>query len=79
MRSSTPSRLTGLATANQLSSEDVSGGTITVSNIGSIGGKLGFPLVNLPEAAIVAFGRVYKAPCFSDDNKIYAASLMNVR
>lgn len=72
------SRLSQLATTNQLSSEDISGGTITVSNFGSIGGKVGYPLLNLPEVAIVAFGRIHKAPRFAEDGSIYPASLMNV-
>eukprot|EP00250_Pteridium_aquilinum_P012788 c20947_g1_i1 orf=21-1643(-) len=72
------SRLTQLATSNQLSADDVSGGTISVTNFGSIGGKQGFPLLNLPEVAIGAFGRIYKAPCFSEDGSVYPASLMNV-
>lgn len=33
------------------------GGTMTVSNIGSIGGTYASPLVNVPEAAILALGR----------------------
>lgn len=71
-------RLTELARANQLSSADVSGGTITVSNFGSVGGKFGSPLLNLPEVAIVAIGRIQKIPRFSDEGNIYPASIMNV-
>ena len=33
------------------------GGTFTVSNIGSIGGTYANPLVNVPEVAILALGR----------------------
>ncbi|KAI5083542.1 hypothetical protein GOP47_0003285 [Adiantum capillus-veneris] len=71
-------RLTQLATASKLSAEDVSGGTITVSNFGSIGGKVGYPLLNLHEVAIGAFGRIRKTPCFAEDGSIYPASIMNV-
>jgi len=52
------SRLIQLATTNSLSTEDITGGTITVSNFGSIGGKFGMPVLNLPEVAIVAIGRM---------------------
>ncbi|KAH7279910.1 hypothetical protein KP509_37G043300 [Ceratopteris richardii] len=72
------SRLTQLAAVNQLSSEDVSGGTISVSNFGSIGGKVGYPLLNVPEVAIGAFGRIHKVPCFAEDGSIIQAPLMNV-
>eukprot|EP00249_Psilotum_nudum_P011632 c23290_g1_i1 orf=482-2101(+) len=71
-------RLSNLAAANKLSSEDVSGGTITISNIGAIGGKFGCPLLNVPEVAIVAIGRIQKLPRFSEDGDVYPASIMNV-
>lgn len=72
-------RLQELALANKLSPEDISGGTITLSNIGAIGGKFGSPLVNVPEVSIIALGRIYKAPHFADDGNLYPASVMNVR
>ncbi|EIE27558.1 hypothetical protein COCSUDRAFT_55557 [Coccomyxa subellipsoidea C-169] len=51
-------RLQGLAQAGRLGQEDLSGGTLTVSNIGAIGGTYATPLVNVPEVAIVALGKV---------------------
>jgi hypothetical protein len=42
-------RLQGAAAANQLSMQDVSGGTFSLSNIGTIGGTYATPLVNSPE------------------------------
>ncbi|KAK9086381.1 hypothetical protein Syun_028775 [Stephania yunnanensis] len=56
------SHLQHLALNNKLSSEDISGGTITVSNIGAVGGKYGSPLLNLPEVAIIAIGRIQRLP-----------------
>lgn len=73
------SRLQHLATNNKLSPEDVTGGTITLSNIGAIGGKFGSPLLNLPEVAIIALGRIEKAPKFKEDGSVYPASTMMVR
>lgn len=72
------SRLSLLASTNKLSPEDVSGGTISISNIGVIGGKTGSPLLNLPEVAIVAFGRIDKLPRFASDGSIIAASVLTV-
>ncbi|KAF6173810.1 hypothetical protein GIB67_003811 [Kingdonia uniflora] len=72
------SRLQKLAVNNKLSSEDISGGTITLSNIGAIGGKFGIPLLNLPEVAIIALGRIQKHPRFADDGSVYPASFVNV-
>lgn len=71
-------RLQQLASDNKLSSEDICGGTITLSNIGAIGGKFGSPLLNLPEVAIIAMGRIQKVPRFTDDGNVYPASLMTV-
>ncbi|XP_010259495.1 PREDICTED: lipoamide acyltransferase component of branched-chain alpha-keto acid dehydrogenase complex, mitochondrial isoform X3 [Nelumbo nucifera] len=72
------SRLQQLAINNKLSTEDISGGTITLSNIGAIGGKFGSPLLNLPEVAIIAMGRIQKLPRFADDGNVYPASILNV-
>ncbi|XP_020589680.1 lipoamide acyltransferase component of branched-chain alpha-keto acid dehydrogenase complex, mitochondrial, partial [Phalaenopsis equestris] len=71
-------RLQQLAVANKLSAEEISGGTITLSNIGSIGGKFGSPILNLPEVAIIAIGKIQKLPRFSDDDKVYPAYVTNV-
>ncbi|KAL1211896.1 Lipoamide acyltransferase component of branched-chain alpha-keto acid dehydrogenase complex [Cardamine amara subsp. amara] len=72
------SRLQHLATNNKLNPEDIAGGTITLSNIGAIGGKFGSPLLNLPEVAIIALGRIEKVPKFSKDGAVYPASIMMV-
>ncbi|PIN00559.1 Dihydrolipoamide transacylase (alpha-keto acid dehydrogenase E2 subunit) [Handroanthus impetiginosus] len=72
------SRLQELAQANKLSSDDISGGTITLSNIGAIGGKFGSPLINVPEVSIIAMGRIQKIPQFDEDGIVYPASIMTV-
>lgn len=51
-----------LAAAGKLSSLDVTGGSITISNIGTVGGTTATPMLNPPEAAIVALGRVQALP-----------------
>lgn len=63
---------------NKLSPGDISGGTITLSNIGAIGGKYGSPLLNLPEVCIIAMGRIKKVPQIADDGDVYPASIMTV-
>ncbi|KAF7837800.1 protein GAMETE EXPRESSED 2 [Senna tora] len=72
------SRLQKLALDNKLNPEDICGGTITLSNIGAIGGKFGSPLLNLPEVSIIAIGRIQKVPQFAEDGSVYPASLMTV-
>lgn len=72
------SRLQKLALDNKLNQDDISGGTITISNIGAIGGKFGSPLINLPEVAIIAIGRIQKVPQITDDGTVYPLPIMNV-
>jgi pyruvate dehydrogenase E2 component (dihydrolipoamide acetyltransferase) len=45
-----------------LALEDVRGGTFTVSNIGSVGGLFGLPIVNVPEVAILGVNKFQKRP-----------------
>ncbi|GAB2295223.1 Dihydrolipoamide acetyltransferase component of pyruvate dehydrogenase complex [Dionaea muscipula] len=72
------SRLQQLAVDNKLTPDDISGGTITLSNIGAIGGRFGSPIINLPEVAIIAIGRIQKVPKFTDDENVYPASMMSI-
>ncbi|KAG0497461.1 hypothetical protein HPP92_002152 [Vanilla planifolia] len=71
-------RLQHLALNNKLNTEDITRGTITLSNIGSIGGKFGSPILNLPEAVIIAIGKIQKLPRFSEDGSVYPACITNV-
>lgn len=66
------------AQSNQLSVEQFTGGTITVSNIGPIGGTTATPVVNHPEVAIVALGKIQCLPRFADDNSVLQKHIMNV-
>lgn len=72
------SRLQNLAKENKLSHTDITGGTITLSNIGAIGGIFGSPLLNLPEVAIIAMGRIQQVAKFSEEGDVYPASTMTV-
>lgn len=55
-------RLQGLAAAGRLSLQDMSGGTITVSNIGSIGGTYCSPVIVDGQVAILGVGRMRDVP-----------------
>ena len=57
-------RLQSLATAGKLTTQDLSGGTITVSNIGSIGGTYVSPVIVEKEVAILGVGKVRTVPAF---------------
>jgi pyruvate dehydrogenase E2 component (dihydrolipoamide acetyltransferase) len=41
---------------------DLKGGTFTITNIGFIGGKYATPIINYPETAILATGRIHDKP-----------------
>lgn len=57
-------RLTDLAKKGALPPADLKGGTITISNIGSIGGTFANPVIVPNELAIVALGTARKLPRF---------------
>ncbi|KAI1966703.1 hypothetical protein LOZ58_000191 [Ophidiomyces ophidiicola] len=57
-------RLAGVARAGKLTAADLSGGTITVSNIGSIGGTYVAPVLVPTEVAILGVGKARAVPVF---------------
>lgn len=74
-------RLQSLAVAGKLSPQDMSGGTITVSNIGSIGGTYLSPVIVEKEVAILGIGRMRTVPAFStvpgEEDKILRRQICN--
>ena len=54
--------LANRARANQLNPEEIQGGTYTVTNVGSFGNVMGTPIINQPQAAILALGAIRKKP-----------------
>ncbi len=74
-------RLQSLATSGKLSPQDMSGGTITVSNIGSIGGTYLSPVVVEKEVAILGIGRTRTVPAFStapgEEDKVVRKEVCN--
>ena len=50
------SRLVEAARAGRSAPEELSGGTVTVTNVGSFGAEFGTPIINHPESAILAVG-----------------------
>ena len=56
------SRLSAAAREGSAKVEDLSGGTVTVSNVGSFRAEYGTPIINPPEAAILAFGLIEERP-----------------
>jgi 2-oxoisovalerate dehydrogenase E2 component (dihydrolipoyl transacylase) len=59
-------QLTETARAGKATPADLSGGTITITNVGIFGVDTGTPILSPGEAAILAFGRVKDAPWVHD-------------
>jgi pyruvate dehydrogenase E2 component (dihydrolipoamide acetyltransferase) len=51
--------IAGKARTGRVSMDDLTGGTFTITNLGSIGGSHFTPIVNYPEVAILGMGRAY--------------------
>ena len=71
-------RLVDAARSGKISPADLKGGTITISNIGAIGGTVATPIINIPEVAIVALGKIQKLPRFDHEGNIVSRSVINV-
>jgi 2-oxoisovalerate dehydrogenase E2 component (dihydrolipoyl transacylase) len=59
-------RLTGLARERKAAPADLTGGTITITNVGGFGVETGTPIINKPECAIVATGLIAPRPWVVD-------------
>jgi pyruvate dehydrogenase E2 component (dihydrolipoamide acetyltransferase) len=54
--------LAGKARSGKLGTEDLKGGTFTITNYGSIGGIYATPVINYPQAGILGVGRLVETP-----------------
>ncbi len=54
--------LANKARNNKLKPEDIKDGTFTVTNVGTFGNVMGTPIINQPQAAILALGAIRKKP-----------------
>ena len=71
-------RLTEAARDGRVSPDDLKGGTISISNIGAIGGTIATPIINKPEVAIVALGKLQHLPRFDAQGNVISAAIMQV-
>jgi 2-oxoisovalerate dehydrogenase E2 component (dihydrolipoyl transacylase) len=70
--------LISLAREGKLKSADLKGGTISISNIGVLGGTVSTPVINAPESAIVALGKIQRLPRFDENDQVTAVNIMQV-
>lgn len=71
------SRLSALGKAGKLTPADLSGGTITVSNIGNIGGTYVAPVIVPTEVAILGVGRTRTVPVFDEEGNVAKGEQVN--
>ena len=71
-------KLTEAAREGRVSPAELKGGTITISNIGAIGGTVATPIINKPEVAIVALGKTQLLPRFNAKGEVEGRSLMQI-
>uniref|UniRef100_A0A8C5F7X9 Dihydrolipoamide acetyltransferase component of pyruvate dehydrogenase complex n=1 Tax=Gadus morhua TaxID=8049 RepID=A0A8C5F7X9_GADMO len=71
-------RLQVLGSSGQLGTSDLTGGTFTLSNIGSIGGTYAKPVILPPEVAIGALGKIQILPRFDSNGELVKAHILNV-
>lgn len=71
------SRLQALAKHGKLSVTDLTGGTVTVSNVGSIGGTYVAPVLVQSEVAILGIGKARIVPAFDDHDRVVKKEIMN--
>ena len=71
------SRLAEAARTGKAKSEELSGGTLTVTSLGPLGGVATTPVINRPEVAIIGPNKIVERPVFDGDD-IRRAKLMNL-
>ena len=72
------SQLTEAARSGKIDPADLKGGTVTISNIGAIGGTVATPIINKPEVAIVALGKIQKLPRFDAQGNVVTRNIMTI-
>ena len=70
-------RLAEAARTGKIKSEELQGGTITITSLGPLGGIATTPVINRPEVAIIGPNKIVERPLFVGDD-IVRAKLMNL-
>lgn len=67
-----------LAHDGKLSAQDMREGSITISNIGSVGGGWFTPVINYPEVAILGVGTIAQQPVVNAEGEIVVGRVMKL-
>jgi pyruvate dehydrogenase E2 component (dihydrolipoamide acetyltransferase)/2-oxoisovalerate dehydrogenase E2 component (dihydrolipoyl transacylase) len=69
-------RLSSAARAGKSRREDLLGSTFTITSVGSHGGLIATPVINPPETAILALGKIVKRPMYDTNGQIRPADMI---
>ncbi|NTY00954.1 dihydrolipoamide acetyltransferase family protein [Deinococcus sp. JMULE3] len=64
------------AQGGKLQADELAGSTFSVTNIGSIGALFSFPIINVPDAAILGIHSIQKRPIVDEYDNIVVAHMM---
>ena len=71
-------RLTEAARSGKINPQELAGGTMTISNIGALGGTMATPIIPKPSVAIVALGKIQTLPRFDEHGNVVARKIMTL-
>jgi 2-oxoisovalerate dehydrogenase E2 component (dihydrolipoyl transacylase) len=66
------------ARVGKLSPEEIAGSSFSITNIGSIGALFSFPIINVPDAAILGIHSIQKRPMVNDKDEIVVRQMMYI-
>ena len=64
------------ARSNKLTPDELTGSSFSITNIGSVGALFSFPIINVPDAAILGVHSIVRRPIVTPDGQIVAADMM---
>ena len=70
-------RLATAARTNKITLEELTGSTITISSLGSLGGIVSTPIINYPEVAIIGVNKIVTRPVYVDGS-VLPRQMMNL-
>jgi 2-oxoisovalerate dehydrogenase E2 component (dihydrolipoyl transacylase) len=71
-------RLAEAAREGRARSEELSGSTLTVTSLGSLGGIATTPVINRPEVAIIGPNKIVERPVYNGEDRLEKRKVMNV-
>ena len=63
---------------NQITPEEMAGGTITISSMGMFDVDTFTPILNIPQSMIIGLGRIRKEPVVDENGNITVSDMMNI-